>query len=230
MLDRCPRYLPILEFLEGRSVDSILEVGCGPRGLGEFRSEDFIGCDVSFPPERSQCLIPVVAKGQSLPFRDETFDLVLCQDTLEHVPPDCRIALVEELLRVSRKHVIVGFPRGKWALLADRVYRFYHERIRCFPPVDWVTEHMKIPPVDVREFENFLNSHPLSIRRINRENVAMHVLLIAVEHFPRINRRLVKWVREHPQRARPLFRILDIPPAYRTIYFIEKRGSELDGT
>jgi SAM-dependent methyltransferase len=222
--------LPILEFLAKHAVHSILEVGCGPRGLGEFRSEKFIGCDVIFPPERSEYLIPVVARGESLPFRGETFDLVLCQDTLEHVLPEHRIALVEELLRVSRRYVIVGFPRGKCANLADRVYRFYHEKIRGFPPVDWVAEHMKIAPVDVEEVSGFLRGRPLFFRRVGRENVLIHVLLIAVEHFPRINRRLVKWVWGRPNGARRLFRIFDLPPTYRTIYYIEKRSSDSDGT
>ncbi|MCC6767362.1 MAG: methyltransferase domain-containing protein [Deltaproteobacteria bacterium] len=45
-----------------------------------------------------------------LPFADASFDLVLCQDVLEHVPPDGRTLLLDELRRVSRRFVVLGAP------------------------------------------------------------------------------------------------------------------------
>ena len=48
--------------------------------------------------------------GPPLPFDDASFDLVLCQDVLEHVPPDGRSILLDELRRVSRRFVVLGAP------------------------------------------------------------------------------------------------------------------------
>ncbi|MCC6847252.1 MAG: methyltransferase domain-containing protein [Deltaproteobacteria bacterium] len=45
-----------------------------------------------------------------LPFADASFDLVLCQDVLEHVPPDERTRLLDELRRVSRRFIVLGAP------------------------------------------------------------------------------------------------------------------------
>lgn len=45
-----------------------------------------------------------------LPFADASFDLVLCQDVLEHVPADGRPVLLDELRRVSARFVVVGAP------------------------------------------------------------------------------------------------------------------------
>jgi SAM-dependent methyltransferase len=45
-----------------------------------------------------------------LPFADASFDVVSCQDVLEHVPPDGRALLLDELRRVSRRFVVLGAP------------------------------------------------------------------------------------------------------------------------
>jgi hypothetical protein len=48
--------------------------------------------------------------GPPLPFADASFDLVLCQDVLEHVPVDGREVLLDELRRVARRFIVLGAP------------------------------------------------------------------------------------------------------------------------
>jgi hypothetical protein len=45
-----------------------------------------------------------------LPFPERSFDLVLCQDVLEHVPPADRPALLAELRRVARRWLLLAAP------------------------------------------------------------------------------------------------------------------------
>jgi GT2 family glycosyltransferase len=52
----------------------------------------------------------VQSDGSRLPFADGTFDLVASHDTLEHVPQAARFNFLSELLRVSRRFVIVNGP------------------------------------------------------------------------------------------------------------------------
>jgi 2-polyprenyl-3-methyl-5-hydroxy-6-metoxy-1,4-benzoquinol methylase len=70
----------------------ILEVGCGSGGLlkllqatnqvvGVDASEDGIGACVSRGIE-GHCMDP---SSESLPFADESFDLVICLETMEHL-------------------------------------------------------------------------------------------------------------------------------------------------
>jgi len=50
------------------------------------------------------------ASAGDLPFDDGSFDVVVCQDVLEHVPPAGRACLLVELARVARRFVLVGAP------------------------------------------------------------------------------------------------------------------------
>lgn len=61
----------------------------------------------------------VAADIQTLPFRDNEFDCVICSQTLEHIP-DFQGA-VKELYRVSRKAVIITVPVESEQYVADYV-------------------------------------------------------------------------------------------------------------
>jgi len=53
-----------------------------------------------------------VASVADLPFGDDSFDLVLCIEVLEHLPrPDTAL---DELARVSRDKVVVSVPHEPW--------------------------------------------------------------------------------------------------------------------
>ncbi|MEO8523682.1 MAG: class I SAM-dependent methyltransferase [Caldimonas sp.] len=54
----------------------------------------------------------VCVKGDAteLAFDDDSFDLVVCTEVLEHIPPELLEKACSELARVSKKHVLVGVP------------------------------------------------------------------------------------------------------------------------
>jgi Methyltransferase domain len=52
----------------------------------------------------------VRGRGDALPFRDRSFDLVCSVDVLEHVPSSARSHLVEELTRASTRAVLLAAP------------------------------------------------------------------------------------------------------------------------
>jgi len=109
------RYVP----LEGRR---ILDIGCGigtfVRRLREF-SADVYGVDVDRERVRRGAMASphlAVAVSESLPFADETFDVVLLHEVLEHVRDD-RLTL-EEACRVTR-------PGGRIVVYCpNRLYPF----------------------------------------------------------------------------------------------------------
>lgn len=46
----------------------------------------------------------------SLDFTDGQFDLVFCAEVLEHIPPQLLARACRELVRVSRRHLVIGVP------------------------------------------------------------------------------------------------------------------------
>ncbi len=52
----------------------------------------------------------VRGRGDALPFRAGSFDLVCSVDVLEHVPPPARTQLADELMRVSARGIILAAP------------------------------------------------------------------------------------------------------------------------
>lgn len=50
--------------------------------------------------------------GKKLPFKNQSFDVVVCVDVLEHVAKKDRMSLIKEMLRVSRKKLICSAPMG----------------------------------------------------------------------------------------------------------------------
>ena len=83
----------------------VIEVGSGAHGLiFYFGSEHGIGVDplaVSYRnlfPRWQSCAPTVAAVGESLPFRDQSFDIVICDNVVDHAESPLRI--VRELARI----------------------------------------------------------------------------------------------------------------------------------
>ncbi len=84
---------------EGRSATGsrVLDVGCGEKPYFPFfaSASEYVGVDVVASPAAD-----IVGAVESLPIADESFDVVLCTQVLEHV--DDPAAAVRELHRVTR--------------------------------------------------------------------------------------------------------------------------------
>jgi len=101
---------------------TILEVGCGIGGFciwASNKSDNVVGLDIA----RTRVHIAkktakkigrrinfIVGDAQSLPFKHEICEIIVCSETLEHVPNYQKA--FDELLRVTKKsgHVIVTVP------------------------------------------------------------------------------------------------------------------------
>lgn len=127
-LDVDLRYLPVARFLKAHVPDgSVLEVGSSSKGIAPYVEHPVVGSDASFPGEIALALMPVVARGR-LPFRDRSFDAVISLDTLEHVPRWFRQLFIDEMFRIARRYVIVGFPEGEAAERHDADMEGYFVR------------------------------------------------------------------------------------------------------
>lgn len=104
--------------LPATSPSRILEVGVGEGEVTARLAErwpDATFCGVDLPdPElaghwEGKGFSPLFGDIGKLPFEDDTFDLVLCIEVLEHVPfPELALA---ELSRVARRDLVCSVPR-----------------------------------------------------------------------------------------------------------------------
>ncbi len=130
----------------------VLEVGCGAGELAHLLfpdgDEQYVGVDISSEQiERARNSNPSfefrTASAYELPFADESFDLVVACEVLEHLErPDVALAEIE---RVGSGHVLVSVPwepvwcmlnvaRGaylsRWGNTPGHVQRFSRRAIR----------------------------------------------------------------------------------------------------
>lgn len=90
---------------EGFTIRALREAGVGMMTVGV----DYSPSALAWSQANNVACSPLhVADAQRLPFSDNSFDLVLCLEVLEHLP-DSRLGLVE-LLRVARDWVLVSVP------------------------------------------------------------------------------------------------------------------------
>jgi ubiquinone/menaquinone biosynthesis C-methylase UbiE len=97
---------------------SVLEVGIGNRNVYNRLKKcgiDIVGCDI-FKELRPD----VVANVVSLPFDDNSFDVVLCAEVLEHLPFEDGMKGLKELSRVAKRILVLTLPQLSYA---DRFFR-----------------------------------------------------------------------------------------------------------
>jgi ubiquinone/menaquinone biosynthesis C-methylase UbiE len=100
-------------FLEG----SVLDVGCGEAYLKKYVTGEYVGVDMA----GSHDIFVDLEKGK-MPFKDGSFDCVVCTDVLEHMN-DIHAVFVE-LTRVTKKYVILSLPNN-WAPFMGRILMGY---------------------------------------------------------------------------------------------------------
>lgn len=113
--------------LKNLQFESLLEVGCGEGYLlkrleKRLQGVDLLATDIS--PEiiaEAELLIPevpkLVASGYDLPLENESRDIVLSCEVMEHVEEPRKLLL--EAKRVARKHCIFSVPHEPWWRIAN---------------------------------------------------------------------------------------------------------------
>jgi len=117
----------------------VLEVGIGNGFVTRYLREK--GWDVTTLDIVSELRPDVAGSVLSLPFGDTAFDVVTCFEVLEHLPYDDFTKALEELRRVSRRHLILSVPDH------TAVYRVNIELPRM-KPIKRLVPHPfpKLPP------------------------------------------------------------------------------------
>ena len=225
-LDVSVRYAPVVRWIRRRcpSGTAILDVGCGPAGVGHYLKRVVVGVDKEFiANRRSRFLAPVISSAMVLPFRDGSFDVTVAMDVLEHIPPEERNRFIQELFRVSRCHIVLGVPSGPLAARQDRELASYYFK-QHGTDYTFLTEHLEYGLPTPSELENTIaratgeRGRSLKIHAIGNANLtARNIYMRLVLHRTLLAKALYVLL-GFLQYIPP---VVNSGPSYRVIYFCE---------
>lgn len=104
--------LEILRELIPQDVKSILDVGCGNGIVTNELAKDYTvtGIDPSAAALKHVRCAKIQASIIDIPMENSSFDLVCCNEVLEHLDPTELKQGIAELKRVSRKYLLISVP------------------------------------------------------------------------------------------------------------------------
>ena len=95
----------ILQNLEVRKTDKLLDVGCGTASyLSIFKCEK-TGIDPSKELLKQAKIPTVQGKAEELPFPDSSFDIVISLTAIHHADPKKAVA---EMFRVAKRDIVIS--------------------------------------------------------------------------------------------------------------------------
>ena len=226
MLNRAARYFPILrevgQLVESQDGCRVLEIGSGSIGLGEFWSHQFVGCDICFPVRPRAPMCAVRCSAAQLPFADQSFDVVVASDVVEHVPPDSRKIVISEALRVARGAAVFGYPCGPDAWALDRkLHAQYVSRSMTVP--GWLEEHMTHSFPD----DGLLSEAPAGwkVKAIPNEKLNFHYRMMQLEMYRPLDYLFRLALLVVPGMVERFLRRMDGKPSYRRIFVLTRQGT-----
>lgn len=119
----------LVDFTQAKTVDSILDVGCGEgftlnslkeNGIGKrLEGIEYLQAAIDLGKKTYPDIKIIKGTIYELPYKDNSFDLVLCTEVLEHLESPEKA--LKELVRVSKKYLVISVPNEPFFMLAQLV-------------------------------------------------------------------------------------------------------------
>jgi ubiquinone/menaquinone biosynthesis C-methylase UbiE len=107
-LERFISYFYQIDLVKKLKPESILEIGIGNKTVSNYLKQNGLKADTC---DFDKTLEPdYVADIRNLPFADNSYDMILAFEILEHLPWEDVDKALNELHRVSKKYVLVSIP------------------------------------------------------------------------------------------------------------------------
>lgn len=164
-IDVFQRYMSIYDLVQKEAGKSnltrirLLDVGSNGPGFANynhFENVDQINIDIVESAAEIKERYPKVSfltyPGDRLPFEDGFFDIVICVDVLEHVPPEQRKRFILDVIRVSKSFIVFVFP-VKTSAFWEKVLS-----VITFGRIKFLEEHIAYGLPDEKDFLGVLDS------------------------------------------------------------------------
>jgi len=107
-LNRFISYFYQIDLVRSVAPETVLEVGVGNGMVSDYLKK--LKFKVTTVDLDEQLKPDYVADVRSLPFKDNTFDVVMAYEVLEHIPFEEFESSLSELRRVSKKYILISLP------------------------------------------------------------------------------------------------------------------------
>lgn len=97
-------------------VSSVLEVGCGDgRVINSLINKypDICGLDISNEALKQVKAPKIKGNLEKLPFLDDSYDIVVCCEVLEHLPYNIYEKALKEIERVAKDYILISVPNNE---------------------------------------------------------------------------------------------------------------------
>ncbi len=177
------RYLPAVSEIKKRDLQNskILEVGSGSLGIIPYLKTQIDGIDVDFSGPQTDLLNRIQGTADKLPFKKNSYDVVISVDVLEHLKPNMREKAILEILRVAKKLAIIVVPCGDKSQIQDKqLQKKWNELFN--DKNQFLEEHVKYGLPKKEEVLVFIDK---SIRRLKKQATVKSYpnLNLSIRHF-----------------------------------------------
>ena len=183
-LNQLIRYMPIVYFIKRETCGKILEIGSGLRWINAYLPDKIIfAVDINFSNIenlKKERFYPIKGSAKHLPFKDNSFPIVVCVDTLEHISLEDRESVIKELCRVGSNKIYLSFPVSesyeKWEQKLLKVYKLWKKDIP-----DWLREHIDKGLPKEENITKFLKENKIAFKIIPNENNFIHFIIMIID-------------------------------------------------
>lgn len=110
--DRWISYWQQIENVLSLQPKKVLEIGIGNKTVANYLRE--YGIEVTTLDIDGSLKPDVVASVEKIPLADNSFDVVLAAEILEHLPFEKFVQALSEIKRVTQQHAVVSLPHWGW--------------------------------------------------------------------------------------------------------------------
>lgn len=192
--DQYQRYRAAAEVIKiikketGKTMLRILDVGGyykNAESQDTFPLKEFLPEEEILVLDRVDCKLSNYVQGDAtaMPFFQKTFDVLVCQDVLEHISPKEREIFLDLLFRTTKNFIVLGAPfKTENNVLAEKIlYEYIRKTLKVAHKE--LQEHMKNGLPEFKDIKSFLTNKKASFCDFPGGYLNNWLLLMMVKHY-----------------------------------------------